>query len=98
MSQISAMPATSRPMSKYDQLVRPDGLVHRSIYVDPEIFKEEMVKIFGGIWVFLCHEAEIPKPHDFKTISVGRRPTIVTRGADGQIVAVLNRCSHRASP
>jgi phenylpropionate dioxygenase-like ring-hydroxylating dioxygenase large terminal subunit len=78
--------------------VRPDGLVHRSIYVDPAIFQEEMTKIFGGIWVFLCHESEIPKPFDFKTVTVGLRRTIVTRGADGQLVAVLNRCSHRASP
>lgn len=98
MSEIRSEEPRLHPSSKYEQLVRPDGLVHRSIYVDPEIFKEEMVKIFGGIWVFLCHEAEIAKPHDFKTITVGRRPTIVTRGADGSIVAVLNRCSHRASP
>lgn len=98
MSQPGQSQATPRSVSRYDGLVRPDGLVHRSIYVDPDIFNEEMIKIFGGTWVFLCHESEIPNPFDFKTVTVGRRPTIVTRGADGAVVAVLNRCSHRASP
>jgi phenylpropionate dioxygenase-like ring-hydroxylating dioxygenase large terminal subunit len=98
MLNASEQQPRSAANQRYDQLVRPDGLVHRSIYVDPDIFNEEMTKIFGAVWVFLCHEAEIPKPFDFKTTTVGRRPTIVTRGADGRIVAVLNRCSHRASP
>jgi phenylpropionate dioxygenase-like ring-hydroxylating dioxygenase large terminal subunit len=82
---------------RYDHLVRPEGLVHRSVYCDPEIFAEEMVKVFGASWVFLLHETEIPEQDDFKTITVGRRPTIVTRSADGRITALLNRCSHRGS-
>lgn len=98
MSPANPVQMQIRQTGKYDGLVRPDGLVHRSIYTDPEIFNEEMIKVFGGIWVFLCHEAEIPKPYDFKTITVGRRPTIVTRAGDGGIFAVLNRCSHRGSP
>jgi len=98
MSPADPVQMPNRPMGRYDHLVRPDGLVHRSIYTEPEIFNEEMIKVFGGIWVFLCHEAEIPKPYDFKTITVGRRPTIATRGGDGKIVALLNRCSHRGSP
>jgi phenylpropionate dioxygenase-like ring-hydroxylating dioxygenase large terminal subunit len=98
MSTATPLQVPLRSPGKYDHLVRPDGLVHRSIYTDPEIFKEEMTKVFGGIWVFLCHEAELPKPYDFKLITVGRRPTIVTRSAEGKIVAVLNRCSHRGSP
>jgi hypothetical protein len=79
MSTATPLQVPLRSPGKYDHLVRPDGLVHRSIYTDPEIFKEEMTKVFGGIWVFLCHEAELPKPYDFKLITVGRRPTIVTR-------------------
>jgi len=94
---VQALYPTSAP-GKYDGLVLPNGMVHRSIYTDPRIFEEEMVRIFGGTWVFLLHESEIPNPHDFKTITVGRRPTIVTRTGDGAIVAMLNRCSHRGSP
>ncbi len=82
---------------KYDHLVRADGLVHRSIYTDPQIFEAEMIKIFGGSWVYLAHESEIPNPHDFKTTTLGRRPVIVTRGGDGRLHALLNRCTHRGS-
>lgn len=98
MSLASSTQLKNDPPGKYDCLVRPDGLVHRSIYTDPVVFNEEMIKIFGGLWVFLCHESEIPQPYDFKAVTVGRRPTIVTRAADGKIWAVLNRCSHRGSP
>jgi len=88
---------TSTSSGKYDYLVRPDGMMHRSLFTDPRIFEEEMVKIFGGSWVFLLHEAEIANAYDFKTTTVGRRPVIVTRSADGRIHALLNRCTHRGS-
>ena len=42
----------------YDQLVREDR-VHRRLYTDPEIFAEEMVKVFGGVWVYVGHASEL---------------------------------------
>jgi len=79
-----------------DALVYPDR-VHRSIYLDPEIFEEEMTKIFAANWVYLAHESQIPEPNDFITTEMGRRPLIITRDANGQIHALVNRCAHRAS-
>lgn len=93
----SIQPLKKGSIGRYDHLVRPDGRVHRSIYTDPGIFEEEMIKIFGASWVFLAHEAEIPRPDDFKTTTMGRRPVIVTRTNDGDIHALLNRCTHRGS-
>ena len=98
MSSIVELFPGDSPPGPYDALVLPDGRVHRSIYTDPRIFEEEMVKIFGASWVFLLHESEIPRPNDFKTLTVGRRPTIVSRTSEGRIVAMLNRCTHRGSP
>lgn len=83
--------------SKYDSLVTADGMVHRSLFTDPAIFEEEMIKVFGGTWVFLVHETEIPENNDFKCVSMGRRPLIVSRGDDGVIRGMLNRCTHRGS-
>ena len=83
--------------SPYDALVRPDGMVHRTLFTDPAVFEQEMLKIFGGTWVFLLHETEIPDTNDFKCVNIGRRPVIVTRTADGDIRALMNRCTHRGT-
>lgn len=84
------------PASRWDALVRADR-VHRTVYTDPAIFEEELIKIFGTTWVYLAHASEIPKPDDFKTGSLGRRPIIITRDRDGQIHVLFNRCAHRAA-
>ena len=56
-----------------------------------------MLKVFGGTWVFLLHETEIPQLNDFKCVNIGRRPVIVTRTQSGEIRALMNRCTHRGT-
>lgn len=80
----------------YDELVSPHR-VHRSLYTDPAIFAAEMEYVFGANWTFLAHESEVPRPSDFVRKHLGLRPVIVTRGRDGQIRALLNRCTHRGA-
>lgn len=82
--------------SRWDHLVQ-DERVHRSLYTDPAIFAEEMTKIFGGTWVYLGHESELPKPGDFVLRNLGLRPIILTRDNAGKLNALMNRCSHRAA-
>jgi phenylpropionate dioxygenase-like ring-hydroxylating dioxygenase large terminal subunit len=72
-----------------------DHRVHRRIYVDPGVFAEEMVKVFGGTWVFLAHESQVRRPGDYVSTHLGLRPVLVTRGRDGRVHALLNRCRHR---
>ncbi len=90
-------PLAGNENGRFDHLVRPDGMVHRTVFTDPAIFEREMTQVFGGTWVFLLHASEIPNTNDFKCITVGRRPVIVTRGADGDIRALMNRCTHRGT-
>ena len=45
-------------MTDLSALVEPHR-VHRSIYVEPDIFAKEMEKIFGGTWVYLAHESQV---------------------------------------
>ena len=92
LRRLTPAPQDARP---YDMLVRPDGMVHRTLFTDPAIFEQEMGKIFGGTWVFLLHQSELPDPNDFKCVNIGRRPVIVTRTDQGEIRALMNRCSHR---
>lgn len=82
---------------EYRELVTDDYRVHRSVFTDPQIFDEEMKRIFHGTWVYLLHASELPEPHDFQTRRVGRSPVIVTRGEDGEINVLLNRCTHRGT-
>ena len=40
----------------YDRLIRP-AQVHGSLYTDPQIFGEELRKIWFRTWVFIGHES-----------------------------------------
>ena len=77
-------------------LVLPDRVAGR-LYTDPEIFEQEMTKIFESTWVWVAHESEVPKPGSFKMAHVGRQPVIVVRNRKGAINTLLNRCRHRGA-
>src|SRR5262249_23303701 len=74
-----------------------DARVHRLIYADPPIFAGEMVHVFGGTWVSLAHESQIPANNDFITGRLGLRPLIIVRDMNGAIRALYNRCTHRGT-
>jgi phenylpropionate dioxygenase-like ring-hydroxylating dioxygenase large terminal subunit len=84
------------PPHPLDELVHDDR-VHRSLYTDRALFAQEMERVFGGTWVFLAHESEIPEPNDFVRKRLGLRPVIVTRDKHGDVHALLNRCTHRGA-
>ena len=80
--------------------VWPPGL-HRVpywVYRDPDTAREEQARVFEGpAWTYLCLEAEIPNPGDFKTGFVGAMPVVAARTEDGSIAAFENRCVHRGA-
>jgi len=80
----------------YAWLVQEDR-VHGDIYLDPEIFEEEMERIFQRGWVYLAHDSEFPDAGDFRTSWIGRQPVILTRDDDRKVHVLLNRCTHRAA-
>jgi len=68
------------------------------LHHDEEIYALEMERIFRGpAWSYLCLEAEIPDPGDFRTTWVGDTPVVVTRDKQGALHAFVNRCSHRGA-
>jgi anthranilate 1,2-dioxygenase large subunit len=68
------------------------------LYHDEDLYEQEMERIFRGpAWNYLCLEAEVPNPGDFRTTWIGDTPVVVSRTKDGAIHAFVNRCSHRGA-
>ena len=74
-----------------------EGRVHKALYSDPEIFEEELDKVFQNTWIFIGHESEVPEAGSFKTAFVGRHPVILSRDRKMNMHVLLNRCRHRGA-
>ena len=78
----------------------PPGLtrVPYWVYQDPAVQEAEQHRLFQGpVWNYLCLEAEIPEPGDWRTSFLGRMPVVAARTATGAIAAFENRCAHRGA-
>ncbi|MEV5541459.1 Ring hydroxylating alpha subunit (catalytic domain) [Saccharopolyspora shandongensis] len=78
------------------ELVAGDRVAGR-LYTDPDIFDQELTRIFERTWVWVAHESELPGPGTFKSTHVGKQPVIVTRDRKGELRTLLNRCRHRGA-
>ena len=68
------------------------------MFSDPDVYQAELSRIFlGPTWQYLALAGELPQPGDYLTTFVGETPVIVTRGHDGEIHAMVNRCAHRGN-
>ena len=95
------MPKTSngyQPRSISDLVDTDRGLISREIFVDEDIYHQELDRIFSRCWLMLAHESQFSKPGDYFSTWMGEDPVIVVKGKDGVIRAFLNSCRHRGMP
>lgn len=71
--------------------------VHRDAYRAPAVAAAERDRIWGNTWLYLGHESEVSDPNQFVTRTLGGRPLIFVRDADGQVRAFFNACPHRGT-
>ncbi len=72
-------------------------LVNKRAFVDPGLFAREMEAVYGGLWLYVGHETEIPQPGDFISRTVAGRPLLFVRGSDGAARVFLNTCTHNGA-
>jgi len=68
------------------------------LYRSPEVHALEMQRIFAREWLCPGLAADIPKPGDYITFSIGDQPVLTIRGRDGVIRSFSNVCLHRMMP
>ena len=85
--------------SRFDDVAKlvdtEHGFISREIFGDPDLYKEELDKVFTRAWLFIGHESLIPNPGDFYTTRMGEESVILCRDKKGVVHAFLNSCRHR---
>ena len=71
------------------------GFVSREIYVNDEIYHQELEQVFARAWLFIGHETLVPNPGDFFQSRMGEEPVLLVRDHKGKLHVFLNTCRHR---
>jgi len=72
-----------------------EGIVSTRIFVDDEIHREELDRVFARSWLFIGHETEVPAKGDYVVRRMGHDNVIMARGEDHAVRVLLNQCRHR---
>jgi nitrite reductase/ring-hydroxylating ferredoxin subunit len=66
-------------------------------YFDADRWQLEMARVFRRLPLVLGVSSELREPYAYQALEVAGMPVLITRGADGQIRAFVNMCSHRGA-
>ena len=71
------------------------GQISREIFVNDEIYQEELERLFARAWLFVGHESQIPNSGDYFVSGMGEESVILCRDRAGEVHVFLNSCRHR---
>ncbi len=69
----------------------------RELYIEPEVFRQDLEQIWHKDWIFAGHTFELEKPGQYLTLQIGDYPVLIIRDKSGQVRAFHNACRHRGS-
>ena len=77
-----------------------DDIMVKSVsdYIDNDIIKSEVDKIFYDHPVPIALSAELKENNSYKATKAIDTPLLITRGEDGVVRAFINICKHRGAP
>ncbi len=89
-------------MAHYETRAEIEGLVtpfqvHRDIYIDQDVYRQEMKHLFANAWVYVGHDSQTPNKGDYYTTQIGDQPVIMVRHTDNEIKVLYNRCPHKGT-
>jgi phenylpropionate dioxygenase-like ring-hydroxylating dioxygenase large terminal subunit len=74
-----------------------NGLISNHVFIDEEIFRQELDRVFKRCWLYLGHETSIPNNGDYLTSYMGVDQVILLRDLNGKLRVFLNKCLHRGN-
>ncbi len=66
-------------------------------YHDAGHYERELRALWQRNWIYICHEAALAQPLDYRTVEIGDQNILVLRDAEGELRAFHNACRHRGS-
>ena len=66
-------------------------------YLDPEIARLDLARVWRRGWLFAGHACEIARPGDYIVRELAGESIVITRARDGRLNALFNVCRHRGS-
>ncbi|MEA2641932.1 MAG: hypothetical protein QOF51_3326 [Chloroflexota bacterium] len=71
------------------------GTISREVFVNEEIYQQELEQIFARAWLFIGHESQVPKNGDYVQSKMGEEAVLLVRDRKGALHVFLNTCRHR---
>jgi nitrite reductase/ring-hydroxylating ferredoxin subunit len=71
------------------------GEISREVFVNEELYQQELEQVFARSWLFVGHESQVPKPGDFFQSRMGEEAVLLVRDRQGELHVFLNTCRHR---